>query len=49
MEPNEFQRVAAELGFLLSDDDVVAFFRRHDLDGDGLLNIHEFAAAMQPK
>jgi len=49
VEPNEFQRVAAELGFLLSDEDVIAFFRRHDKDGDGLLDIHEFAAAMQPK
>lgn len=48
MEPSEFQRVSAELGFLLSDDDVAAFFSRHDKDGDGLLSIHEFGAAMQP-
>ena len=41
VEPEEFRKVCAELGFVISEDDVAKFFAVHDEDGDGMLNMME--------
>lgn len=48
IDQEDFQIVCAELGFVLSEEDVARFYSVHDRDGDGKLSMAEFADALTP-
>jgi len=45
---DEFRIACAEMGFVLTKEDVAKFYQRHDKDKDGKLNMIEFGQAMAP-
>ncbi len=46
IEQKELRWVTATMGQRLSDEEIEAFMREADLDGDGKLNYHEFVKMM---